>query len=94
MGIESIEDDGESLTVKGTKGFSANADLVLVAVGCRPSTTLAAEAGIQTGIKGAIKVNRRMQTNVSDIYRGWRLCGNMAQPSEQLHLSSAGNHCP
>ncbi|MGO9567339.1 MAG: FAD-dependent oxidoreductase [Desulfomonilaceae bacterium] len=68
VGIESIEDDGQSLAVKGTKGFSARADLVLVAVGCRPSTTLAAGAGIQTGIKDAIKVNRRMQTNVPYIY--------------------------
>lgn len=68
VGIQSIEDDGKGLTVKGTNGFSARADLVLVAVGCRPSTTLAAEAGIETGLKGAIKVNRRMQTNLPDIY--------------------------
>ena len=39
-----------------------------MAVGCRPSTTLAAGAGIQLGIKGAIKVNRRMQTNLPYIY--------------------------
>jgi NADPH-dependent 2,4-dienoyl-CoA reductase/sulfur reductase-like enzyme len=68
VGIESIEVDGKGLTVKGTKGFSARADLVLVAVGCRPSTTLAVEAGIETGLKGAIKVNRRMETNLQDIY--------------------------
>ncbi len=68
VGIESIETEGKCLAVKGTKGFSARADLVLVAVGCRPSTTLAAGAGIQTGIRGAIKVNRRMQTNVPHIY--------------------------
>jgi NADPH-dependent 2,4-dienoyl-CoA reductase/sulfur reductase-like enzyme len=68
VGIESIEANGKRLAVMGTKGFCANADLVLVAVGCRPSTTLAAGAGIQTGFKGAIKVNRRMQTNIPDIY--------------------------
>ncbi len=68
VGIESIEADGKHLTVKGTKGFSASADLVLVAVGCRPSSTLAAGSGIETGIKGAIKVNRRMETNVPHIY--------------------------
>src|SRR5271157_202221 len=68
VGIESIEDDGRGLTVSGTNGFSARADLVLVAVGCRPSATLAAEAGIDTGLKGAIKVNRRMQTNLPDVY--------------------------
>jgi NADPH-dependent 2,4-dienoyl-CoA reductase/sulfur reductase-like enzyme len=68
VGIESIEADGNRLTVRGTKGFSASADLVLVAVGCKPSTALAAGAGIETGLKGAIKVNRRMETSVPDIY--------------------------
>ncbi len=68
VGIESIEAEGKSLTVQSTKGFSTKADLVLVAVGCRPSTTLAVEAGIETGFKGALKVNRRMQTNLLDIY--------------------------
>lgn len=68
VGIESIEDDGQSLIARGTNGFSARVDVALVAVGCRPSATLAAGAGIQTGIKGAIKVNRRMQTNVPHIY--------------------------
>jgi NADPH-dependent 2,4-dienoyl-CoA reductase/sulfur reductase-like enzyme len=67
VGIESIE-LRKSLTVQGTNGFCTNADLVLVAVGCRPSTTLAAKAGIETGFRGAIKVNRRMQTNLQDIY--------------------------
>ncbi len=68
VGIEAIEDEGNSLTVQGTKGFRTSADLVLVAVGCRPSTTLAAGAGIETGLKNAIKVNRRMQTNIADVY--------------------------
>ncbi len=66
--IESIEDHGRSLTIKGTNEFSAQADLAIVAVGCRPTTTLAAGASIQTGARGAIKVNRRMQTNLPCIY--------------------------
>jgi len=68
VGIESIEADGKTLTVNGAKGFSARVDLALVAVGCRPSSSLAAGAGIQTGIKGAIKVNQRMETSAIDIY--------------------------
>ncbi len=68
VGIESIETVGERLLVRGTGGFSASTDLVLVAVGCCPSTTLAADAGIDRGLKNAIKVNRRMQTNFPDIY--------------------------
>lgn len=68
VGIESIEAEGQSLTVCGSKGFQARADIVLVAVGCLPATSLAAGAGIDTGIKRAIKVNRRMETSVPHIY--------------------------
>lgn len=56
------------MTVSGSKGFSANADMIPVAVGSRPETTLARATGIKTGIKGAIKVDRRMRTNIPDIY--------------------------
>jgi NADPH-dependent 2,4-dienoyl-CoA reductase/sulfur reductase-like enzyme len=68
VGIESIEAEGQRFSVQGSNGFRAHADVVLVAVGCRPSTTLAVGAGIETGRNNAIKVNRRMETNISDIY--------------------------
>ncbi len=42
--------------------------MVLVAVGSRPETGLARSAGIETGVKGAICVNRRMETSIPDIY--------------------------
>ncbi len=68
IAVESIEKNERGLTVSGSKGFSATADIVLVAVGARPETTLARAAGITIGLKGAIKVDRRMRTNVSDVY--------------------------
>jgi NADPH-dependent 2,4-dienoyl-CoA reductase/sulfur reductase-like enzyme len=68
IAVEKIEKNEQSLTVIGSKGFSASADMVLVAVGARPETKLARAAGIATGIKGAIKVNRRMHTNLPDNY--------------------------
>ncbi|MGH9091111.1 MAG: FAD-dependent oxidoreductase [Acidimicrobiales bacterium] len=43
------------------------ADLVLVVVGVRPDTGLAAEAGVALGAKGAIEVDRRMRTNLPDV---------------------------
>jgi NADPH-dependent 2,4-dienoyl-CoA reductase/sulfur reductase-like enzyme len=43
-------------------------DLVLVAVGVQPNSELGAAAGITTGVKGALRVNRRMETNHSGIY--------------------------
>jgi NADPH-dependent 2,4-dienoyl-CoA reductase/sulfur reductase-like enzyme len=68
IAVEAIERTGERLTVMGTRGFKASADLVLVAVGVRPATTLARSAGITTGLHGAIRVNREMATNIPDIY--------------------------
>ena len=43
------------------------ADLVLVVVGVRPDTTLAAEAGAALGVKGAIAVDPGMHTSLPDV---------------------------
>src|SRR5579859_2904789 len=66
--VERIERDGTHLRVTGSPSFQVAADLVLVAVGVEPSSDLAREAGIEVGERGAIRVSRRMETNVSDIY--------------------------
>ncbi len=60
-------------------GKEIGADLVLVSTGIKPNTELAAEAGIELGISGAIRVNTRMQTNLTDIYA----CGDC---TEQFHV--------
>ena len=44
------------------------ADMVLMAIGVSPETTLAKKAGLELGIKGAIVVNDKMETSVPDIY--------------------------
>ena len=66
--VQSIDKKEEKLFVKGSGDFEALTDMVLVSVGSIPNTTLGRAAGIQTGIKGAFKVNRRMETNISDIF--------------------------
>jgi len=43
------------------------AGMVLVVVGVRPETTLAAEAGARLGAKGAIAVDRGMRTSLPDV---------------------------
>jgi NADPH-dependent 2,4-dienoyl-CoA reductase/sulfur reductase-like enzyme len=45
-----------------------DADLVILAIGIRPETKLASDAGIELGETKAIKVNTKMQTNIKDIY--------------------------
>ncbi|MEY2343309.1 FAD-dependent oxidoreductase [Acidithiobacillus sp. IBUN Pt1247-S3] len=66
--ISSIGIDGDVLQIEGPNNFRCTADMVLVAVGARPETEIALAAGIELGFKGALKVNRRMETNVPDIY--------------------------
>ncbi|MCZ2150034.1 MAG: FAD-dependent oxidoreductase [Bryobacterales bacterium] len=45
-----------------------DSDLVIVACLYRPNTLLAAEAGIETGRTGAIRVTERMETNLHSVY--------------------------
>ena len=42
--------------------------MVLVVVGVRPDTTLAASAGAALGVRGAIAVDRGMRTNLPDVF--------------------------
>jgi NADPH-dependent 2,4-dienoyl-CoA reductase/sulfur reductase-like enzyme len=44
------------------------ADMVLVVVGVRPDTALAADAGATLGVKGAIAVDPMMQTGLPDVF--------------------------
>ena len=58
--VEATAADGSAVT--------RAADMVLVVVGVRPDTTLAAEAGATLGVKGAIAVDRRMRTHLPDVF--------------------------
>jgi NADPH-dependent 2,4-dienoyl-CoA reductase/sulfur reductase-like enzyme/rhodanese-related sulfurtransferase len=51
------------------------ADLVILAVGIRPNTSLATSCGVLLGSTGAIAVSTKMQTNIPDIYS----CGDCAE---------------
>ena len=45
-----------------------HADMVVLAIGVTPDTSLAREAGLELGLKGSIVVNDRMETSIPDIY--------------------------
>lgn len=55
-------------TVMLSNGESFSADMVIMATGVRPNVELAKKAGIELGVTGAIKVDNKMQTNISDVY--------------------------
>jgi NADPH-dependent 2,4-dienoyl-CoA reductase/sulfur reductase-like enzyme len=65
--IKAIHRKGRGLTVAGEPDFTATADPVLVVVGVRPDTDLAVAAGVETGVRGALRVDRRMRTNLPDV---------------------------
>jgi NADPH-dependent 2,4-dienoyl-CoA reductase/sulfur reductase-like enzyme len=44
------------------------ADIVILGMGVRPNTSLAKQAGISLGVKDAVKVNDRMQTEIENIW--------------------------
>jgi NADPH-dependent 2,4-dienoyl-CoA reductase/sulfur reductase-like enzyme len=66
--VEEIRLDGERLLVRGREGVRVAADMVIVAAGVQPKSDLAALAGASTGIRGAVRVDRCMRTNLHDVY--------------------------
>lgn len=66
--VEEFEDTDIGVTAKIKNSEPVTADIVLLAVGVRPDSTLAKAAGLRLGIKNSIAVNDRMQTSDADIY--------------------------
>ncbi|MBO5380045.1 MAG: CoA-disulfide reductase [Clostridia bacterium] len=59
---------GDKVLLELDNGAEISADMVVLAVGVTPENTLAKKAGLELGLKGAIKVNGKMETSVPDIY--------------------------
>jgi len=59
---------GDKLSLNFDNGANISADMVVLAVGVTPENTLAKKIGLELGVKGAIKVNAKMQTSIPDIY--------------------------
>ena len=66
--VHRISRDGEHLHVSGSNQFDRDCDMVLIAVGVKPNAALGAEAGLETGTQGALVVNRKMKSNLPDVY--------------------------
>ena len=62
-----MDDNGSIITLlDGEEGIAA--DMVILAIGVTPDSSLAKQAGLELGVKGSIAVNDRMETSASDIY--------------------------
>ena len=62
-----IRESGGKLVVELSEGSELAADVVVLAVGVRPSTELAQTAGVATGPLGGISVDPQMRTSLPDI---------------------------
>ncbi|HCY8952414.1 TPA: FAD-dependent oxidoreductase [Enterococcus faecalis] len=63
-----IEKNGTIIELATNQDQSIKSDLVILAAGVTPNTSLVQSTSIQLGESGAIKVNKKMQTTVSHIY--------------------------
>ena len=66
--ISDLVSDEHGVRVDIGACVSIVANMAVVAIGVMPESTLAAEAGLAMGQKGAIAVNDRMETSAPDIY--------------------------
>ena len=66
--IEHFEDKTDHTVVFLASGKRIQADIIVLAIGVRPETTLARSAGLELGKTGGIKINTYLQTSDPDIY--------------------------
>lgn len=64
--VQSIDRNGDSLSIALANGSVISSDVFLSAVGLRPRLDLAKSAGILTGI--GITVNRQLETSAKNVY--------------------------
>lgn len=69
--VQEIRSDGGGASVRViTSQRSLEADLVITAVGVRPQSELARQAGLLVSPRGGIVVNHRLQTSDPNVYAG------------------------
>ena len=78
---EMVGDNNGVTSVRTASGRDIETDLEILSAGVGPNVEIAIDAGIALGETGAIKVTKRMETNIKDIYA----CGDCV---EELHLIS------
>jgi NADPH-dependent 2,4-dienoyl-CoA reductase/sulfur reductase-like enzyme len=66
--FQGVEISDGSVRAVVTDKRTIPADIVILGLGVRPNTELAGRAGIALGVREAIKVNDRMQTNMPDVW--------------------------
>lgn len=66
--VTGFEKDGDRINTLLKDECPHNSDMVILAIGISPDTTLAKEAGLKLGLKNSIIVNEKMETSAKDVY--------------------------
>lgn len=66
--VAGFQTEGDTVVTFLENEKPLKSQMVILAIGVTPETTLAREAGLELGIKGSIVVNERMETSEPDIY--------------------------
>ncbi len=77
--VSAILDAGKKVRLES--GKELDADMILLAIGVKPESQIAKEAGLDVGVNGAIKVNEHMQTSDPSIYA----VGDVIEVKDYIH---------
>jgi len=67
-GVQSLKPQGYSIKMKLSSGRDLETDMVILSIGVRPDSALAAAAGLAIGPTKGIRVNEYLQTSDPDVY--------------------------
>lgn len=67
-GVSAVEHNAGGSEVVLKSGRSVAGDIIILSLGIRPESTLAADAGLELGERGAVRVNEYLQTSDPYIY--------------------------
>jgi NADPH-dependent 2,4-dienoyl-CoA reductase/sulfur reductase-like enzyme/peroxiredoxin family protein/TusA-related sulfurtransferase/rhodanese-related sulfurtransferase len=68
ISVTAFEESGDGIDLILSDGDRLHVDLAILAIGVKPETTLAVDAGLELGITGGIKVDENMRTSDPSIY--------------------------
>jgi rhodanese-related sulfurtransferase len=89
--LAGFEGDTGKLLRTVTDKETIESELAIVAIGVRPDTKLAREAGLETGPRGEIVVDDYLQTSDPDIFAGGDCVANLNIVTGQRVLSANGS---
>lgn len=67
-GISSFQDEKDGITLVLNNGDKIKTDFIVMAIGVKPDTQFLKGSNIELGEKGHIRVNEKLETNISNVF--------------------------